>query len=103
QCAELLDQMFPRNPGEEIPLDYVWPGGRLAGSLKSAVDDNPPGFRRLNVRWPTNMGAPSSPLPWRLGDPGNQPFATFSGNPNATTAEQADAEWAQLNAQDTDP
>lgn len=97
-CAEALDEVFPREQGHPFDLTLVWPGGSRQGKILEAADYSSNG--RLNLRWDTN----DAPDPWRLDpNPKSSSVATFPGDPTRTTEQDADQELDKLTALGAEP
>jgi hypothetical protein len=98
ECASALDVVLGRGPGEVVNLRWLWPGGSRNGSLFEAADYDENG--RLDLRWETN----NSPAPWRLFPEGDaNTLKTIPGDPTGRTTEEADREFAILEARNLDP
>ncbi len=85
-----LEKVFPDFGGESgsVPLEYVWHNGSASGELVQQSADRP------HLKWETSVGAPTA---WKMADvPTDQTAETIPGNPNLTTPEQAEAEFAAL-------
>jgi 5-methylcytosine-specific restriction protein B len=96
-CAKALDEVFHRDPGQEVPLTFRWPGGSREGKYFEAADYAENG--RLDLRWQTN----EPPDPWRLyPDDIDHPLKTLPGDPSHTVEEDANAEWEALDARSLD-
>jgi 5-methylcytosine-specific restriction protein B len=92
-CAAALDDVFQRQPGGEVALTFLWPGGSREGKYFEAADFAQNG--RLDLRWKTN----EPPDPWRLyPDDVHDPLKTIPGNPSHTLEADANAEWEALDA-----
>lgn len=85
-CEERMVSRFPPNAGEgtqdeRANLTFRWPGGQAAGFVKRSAD-------RHHLSWGTIDGAPA---PWKLTlNPSKAGPGTIPGNPDGTTAEEAD-------------
>lgn len=98
ECSSALDAIFSRSAGEQVPLEFKWPGGNREGLLFEAADyaEN----QRLEVRWETN----NAPAPWKLfPDSSTDPLRTFPGDPTLTTEGEADAELERFESRAIDP
>ena len=85
-----LEKAFPDFGGASgsVPLEYVWHNGSASGELVQKSSDRP------HLKWETSVGAPRA---WKMTDvPTDQTAETIPGNPNLTTPEQAEAEFAAL-------
>jgi hypothetical protein len=100
-CANAMDQVFGLSRrGGRASLRYVWPGAVVVGELIAATDDEPPSFRRLNLRWQTN----EPPEPWRLFPSGSSSsLRTFPGDPHLTDPTAANQELVRFQTLHTDP
>lgn len=95
QCRDLLSSVFqiPQEKGVKRRLTYVWPSGEVEGNVNWSVD-------RYHLNWP--MGG--APLPWKLTpNPEATSVGAIPGDPHRGTQDEADAEWAALDAKRLDP
>lgn len=83
--------------GQQVDVEYRWPGGVEPGGhwRMSAVE----GDMRGQLAWPNN----APPAPWKVGDPGNNPVVTLSGDPTLQDPAQADAVHDAIVASDVRP
>lgn len=78
--------------GQDVPVDYVWPGGHQAGNFSWSTD-------RYHLRWETD----TPPTPWKLGPVGVDPATSLPGDNTKRTEAEADAQFAAINSSGTKP
>ncbi|AWG48592.1 AAA family ATPase [Mycobacteroides abscessus subsp. abscessus] len=95
ECRNLLSSVFhiPQEAGAKHEVTYVWPGGEVPGNVNWSVD-------RYHLNWP--MGR--APQPWKLVTaPDSAVVGVIPGDPSRGSQDEADEEWAALDATNLAP
>lgn len=95
ELRERLDLALRRQEGEEVQVEYRWPGGSRNGEFRKAANDV-----RGQLSW---LPKGQAPAPWKLGDPSTDAAISIPGDPNKTTKPEADAELERLRESGLDP
>lgn len=93
----VLDKVLNRPPGEQIEFAWRWPGGSLLADWKEKVVAGD-SRGELDIRVGQN-----TVVPFQLGNPGHEDFATIPGDRGKTTAVGAEAELDALKATGLNP
>jgi len=95
ELRERLDRALGRKDGEEVQVEYRWPGGWRKGEFRKAANDP-----RGQLSW---LPKGQAPAPWKVGDPSADAVIAIPGDPNKATKLEADAELQKLRDSGLDP